>query len=213
MSAAKSQLTRDQLDEFGVRDWIRIRQGRGAAAHPLGVVYRVEPDAPGYMVELERLYQAKRVERLMVESAMRHEGSNDHRGTVDHAPSSVRATEVRVTARQRVKANDGTRHGSDLELLNDAAAIRQPRVEAWVSYRVPSWVTAAFTGIRLDDGSTALSAILSHVQGIEQQREREPRQGRQAAAQHSRQAATAAAQRAAVTAASSGRFGHDYTTH
>ena len=81
-------------------------------------------DAPiveGYewRMRLERAYMDRMVDRLMVEGCMRHDPSNNRRGTVDHAASSVRATEVRYSERPRVRGNVQSNE-SMRETLDDA---------------------------------------------------------------------------------------------
>ena len=76
---------------------------------------------------------------------MRHEGSNEGRGTVDHVASSVNATEVRVTPRLRVRRNDAWQE-SYLELSRDVERnfpVRRGMLSECISVTVPTWYLAA----------------------------------------------------------------------
>jgi len=94
---------------------------------------------------IERVIENRDRVTRETEYAMRHEGSNEGRGQVDHVGSSVNATEVRVTPRLRVRRNDAWQD-SYLELSRDTErnhAIRKGMQSECISIRVPTWYLAA----------------------------------------------------------------------
>ena len=98
-----------------------------------------------------------------VEYVMRHEGSNEGRGTVEHVASSINATEVRVTPRLRVRRNDAWQDGY-LELSRDMErnhAVRRDMQSECISIRVPIWYLAAVGAEKAADSHRHLGVSFS----------------------------------------------------
>jgi len=94
---------------------------------------------------------------------MRHEGSNEGRGQVDHVTSSVNATEVRVTPRLRVRRNEAWQD-SYLELSRDVERnfpVRRGMTSECLSIRVPIWYLAAVGTERASDSHRHLGVTFS----------------------------------------------------
>ena len=112
---------------------------------------------------IERVMETRDRTRQEIEYAMRHEGSNEGRGTVDHVDSSVNATEVRVTPRLRVRRNDAWKD-SYLELSRDTErnhAVRRDMQSECISIRVPTWYLAAVGTERAADSHRHLGHVFS----------------------------------------------------
>lgn len=84
-------------------------------------------NARRYLSALETAYNRRMRETGQYVRAMRHEGSNEGRGQVDHVASAINATEVRASERMRIVRNDTT--SSDLELLRDTLRNYRPRAD------------------------------------------------------------------------------------
>jgi len=94
---------------------------------------------------------------------MRHEGSNEGRGQVDHVTSSVNATEVRVTPRLRVRRNEAWQD-SYLELSRDVERnfpIRRGMLSECISVTVPTWYLAAVGAEKACDSHRHLGQVFT----------------------------------------------------
>ena len=104
--------------------------------------YNPPTDIPFYAerLKLERLYNLRRADRLMVEGCMRVE-SNGGRGYLDPAPSTVGASEVRASLRPRVRPN----RDETGDALKDSASLDRRGVGTYRRATLPLWVVAGFS--------------------------------------------------------------------
>lgn len=147
----------------------------------------VGPDCPSYMVRLEERYNTLRADRLVIEGCMRHEPSNDSRGMVTRAPSSVSATTVRASERVRVRDSHDARSAQDRATVRpysettfrkDVAYGKSPRRQCGdpETYTVPVWYLSLVNGAELTtEGRTAALAPFQRETFVEIEREHKPR--------------------------------------
>ena len=138
-----------------------------------------------WLRDFEQSYFRLEETRRAVEDVMRFEGDNEGRGTVDRSPSSVNATEVRVTARPRVQAN---RPWIESQSLDDSRySSRAPRHfkaqfdTTATSRTVPVWFLSVLDSLDMDTKRLVLDSLSSRVLDVVDTRTR-PETARQAKA-------------------------------
>jgi hypothetical protein len=109
--------------------------------------YNPPTDVPFYSqrVALERLYNQRRADRLMVEGCMRVE-SDGARGYLPHAPSTVGASEVRVSPRPRIRPN----RDETGDMLRDSASLDRRGMGTYTRRVVPAWFASLLVSLDLD---------------------------------------------------------------
>lgn len=161
-----------------VRETVRVREGQR------NVYSSFQLEAPGYLVLLERLYRDYRSSRLVLESVMRHDPSNDSRGQATRAASSVLATTVSASDRIRVRdshdARPASQRGSQRPYspATFARDIRHGGRDDGTcqTYRVPSWFLSLLDGAGLTrDERTAILAPFGRTGFVPSVPEREGR--------------------------------------
>ena len=135
----------------------------------------IGPPCPAYMVALEDRYSTIRAERLMVEGCMRHEPSNDGRGMVARAASSVSATTISASERARVRDSHDGRSASERSsarpyahatFLKDVARGKSPRRLCGdpVTFTAPAWLVSLVYAAELtSEGVTRALAPFERV--------------------------------------------------
>lgn len=163
--------------------------------HLAGNLYVPPVDVPHYAqrVAFEQVAMDILARRALIEGCMRHEDSNDGRGTVDRMSGTVNATTIRASAPVRVRdshdaraANERSKERpySERAFLRDVAECRRPLRETWRETRVPAWVTELLLDhgghfvdhVREPDWSAMVERIVS-PRWIDRERTREPREG------------------------------------
>lgn len=142
---------------------------KGSANKRDGATYVPPMDVPHYAerVAFERRADAILGRRSLIEGLMRHEPSNDSRGSVTRAASSVNATTVNASPRQRVADSHDARDAGSRSSVRPYSA-RQLALDIERQYpngarsgdaftfTVPTWFVTALDGL---DGETRTVAL------------------------------------------------------
>jgi len=155
--------------------------------------YNPPTDVPFYSqrVALERLYDRRMVDRLMVEGCMRVE-SDGARGYLPHAPSTVGASEIRVSPRPRVRPN----RDETGDMLKDSATLDRRGMGTYVRRTVPAWFASVL--VSLDIEPATKTAILSRFPSTLVETSRPERTAKRVATTAKTDAATSYADRLAA---------------